>query len=343
MDALKGNTMNKAKLMVRSIFTVAFCLLFWACSRANHNAPQNNLSSGNHPAGWVQSHWGEYIKNPNQCATCHGSATVKANSGGVSGVSCFSSSFEGTGCHAGGPSHQAGWELPTLHGKAGAMAAPGNTVGFAQCAICHGLSANNSAAPGAPSCVACHVKAPHPDKPWHGTTANGTNHAGTNVGNAPVCYTCHAGGTNSTLRPSASAVVGTTPGCFNNTMCHGNSPGHVANWADFTQHGRLGAQSAPGATSGFAYCATCHGANYANAATRSCMACHTKAPHPDKPWGLNNGVASNHNVTNPGNAPECAKCHTAGANSTLKPSPLAPAGTTPGCFNNTLCHGSAVN
>jgi len=53
-------------------------------------------------------------------------------------------------------------------------------------------------------------------------------------------------------------------------------------------------------------------------------------------------LQSTHVETDIGNAPECAKCHLGGNNSTLKPLTTPPAGTAPGCFNNTLCHGTNI-
>jgi hypothetical protein len=48
-----------------------------------------------------------------------------------------------------------------------------------------------------------------------------------------------------------------------------------------------------------------------------------------------------HQTTDESLATDCAGCHTNGANSPiLAPTPPAPAGTAPGCFNNTLCHGA---
>jgi hypothetical protein len=47
-----------------------------------------------------------------------------------------------------------------------------------------------------------------------------------------------------------------------------------------------------------------------------------------------------HTFASETNAPECYKCHANGANFTgTKPTP-PPAGTAPGCFNNTMCHGT---
>lgn len=149
--------------------------------------------------------------------------------------------------------------------------------------------------------------------------------------NQEQCRTCHG----STKDP---AQAGGTSGvsCF---KCHA-SPDHPSGWSARDQHGRLGAQAAPGTMfQGFADCAKCHGAEFTGSGlATSCKSCHTKAPHPDRPWiGGNSGVAT-HSLTNEANATECAKCHTNGANSTRVPSTPAPAGTQPGCYNNTLCH-----
>ena len=107
----------------------------------------------------------------------------------------------------------------------------------------------------------------------------------------------------------------------------------------------MGAQLTPSATAGFAYCAKCHGSTYDNpvGTTPSCKSCHTKAPHPDKPWVGTSIALANHVFTNVGNAPECYKCHKDGANSALKPTTPAPLGTAPGCFNNTMCHGTSIH
>ncbi|TFH30874.1 MAG: CxxxxCH/CxxCH domain-containing protein [Deltaproteobacteria bacterium] len=100
------------------------------------------------------------------------------------------------------------------------------------------------------------------------------------------------------------------------------------------------AKAAPGASSGFAYCQACHGTgtNFAGGSSGvSCYPCHGgNAPHPSQ-WRT--GDTYVHTVADPGNASVCALCHLAGANSPIAPpSPAAPAGTPPGCFNSTLCH-----
>ena len=153
------------------------------------------------------------------------------------------------------------------------------------------------------------------------------------------CRSCHGSTTDPALAGGIAKVS-----CF---TCHPKGIDHPAGWADPLQHGRQGAQLAPNATdefamAGFARCAKCHGTTFDNGPAISCRSCHTKAPHPDKPWVSTTLLKSNHVETASANAPECAKCHTAGANSSLKPLTVPPAGTAPGCFNNTLCHGTSI-
>jgi hypothetical protein len=346
---MKGKMMSRASLLVRTCFAAAVALIM-GCAKGNSGAVAvNNL--GQHPADWVQTHWVSFNQNKEACTVCHGSYSVQAQSGGTSGVTCFQ-------CHhSNGPLHPATWPDPAQHG-ATAKLAPSLTGGFSHCAACHGsLYSEPLTKPGGQtySCFTCHSRAPHPDKPWHGTTASGTSHASVNAANAPECAKCHLNGQNldpNDLAFHGTAPAGTAPGCFNNTMCHGDNPGHVANWGLAANHGRLGAQAAPSSTSatapkGFSSCLACHGANYTGGASgtgTSCYACHTKAPHPDKAdWASGTTITQpSHIYTDPGNASECARCHTNGANSDQVPTSAAPAGTAPGCFNNTLCHDRTI-
>jgi hypothetical protein len=330
---MKGITMSRAGLRVRTYVAVAIALIFMGCAKGNSSAPQFS-SAAAHPADWSATHWVAFNQNHAQCTTCHGSYTVAADSGGIAKVSCF-------GCHhPNGPLHPAGWPDPAQHG-ATAKQAPSLTAGFSHCSACHGnLYDSPLSVPGGATfnCFTCHSKAPHPDKPWHGTTASGTNHASADPGNAAECAKCHLNGSNldpNDLAFHGTAPAGTAPGCFNNTLCHGNNPGHIAGWANPLQHGFLGAMATPGATTGYAYCGTCHGTSFSGGAGTSCLACHTRAPHPDAPW---TSASVSHVLTDQGNAGQCAQCHTNGANSSVHPTVIAPAGTAPGCFNNTLCH-----
>ena len=158
------------------------------------------------------------------------------------------------------------------------------------------------------------------------------------------CRTCHGSTTDPTQAGGIAKVS-----CFS---CHTNGVDHPAGWADHTQHGRNGAQLAPVATNdttvpvmaGFAHCQKCHGPNYTDGIAVSCKSCHTTAPHPPKPWVDNTSYLNpTHVKTDPANAPACAQCHAGGANSDVHPLTPAPAGTAPGCYNNTLCHGMGIS
>ncbi len=200
-------------MMVGSCFAMLLALLAWGCAGNAGNAAPLNAATGKHPATWVQNHWADYVKTPDQCRSCHGSTADPALAGGISKVSCFT-------CHTNGVNHPAGWADPAQHGR-GAKLAPSTDgmamAGFAHCAKCHGDTYSNGLTV---SCKACHTKAPHPDKPWYGTTPSGTNHNATDPGNAPECFKCHAAGANSVLKPLTVPPAGTAPGCFNDTMCH---------------------------------------------------------------------------------------------------------------------------
>ncbi len=194
---------------------LALALLFGACGGNGGQAAPFSAESGTHPADWLQTHWAEFIKSPDQCRSCHGSTTDPASAGGIARISCFT-------CHPNGPSHQAGWSNADQHGRRGAQAAPSPSAGFAYCAKCHGSTYDNPVGT-SPSCLACHTKAPHPDRPWVGSSASAPSHVMTDAGNAPECFKCHANGAHSVLKPPIPAPVGTSPGCFNNTLCHGRS------------------------------------------------------------------------------------------------------------------------
>jgi len=178
--------------------------------------------------------------------------------------------------------------------------------------------------------------------------ANWTNtHYSAYLANPASCTPCHGSTSDSSAAGGTSQVS-----CFG--CHHPNGPNHPANWAEYMQHGRNGAQlaknSADFSMQGFASCTVCHGADYATGVgtTQSCYSCHTKAPHPDAPWGATNPPANptisvSHDQTDASNAPECFKCHAAGSTINLKlsiPVTTPASGAAPGCFNNTMCHGT---
>ena len=261
------------------------------CSKENGAAFDPDAG---HPADFYTTHPNSYRSSDGACTDCHGGDLQ----GGISTVSCFSSSRDGRACHAGGPGgHPPGWR---------AVHSVTDPAKAATCAACH------QSKPGAPGCfnnTLCHgPKAGHPAG-WL------SSHTGTNPNQASVCAGCHQ---------SKSG----TPGCFNNTLCHGAKSGpHPSGWSSGSQHGAA-AKSAPGGSSGFQYCESCHGSGLnGGTANQSCLVsgCHGwSAPHASSGW---NGGGSRHRSTNQGNAAVCAQCHRSRSG-------------TASCFNNTLCHGS---
>ena len=208
--------MSNVKWMAGSCFALALTLLAWGCAGKAGKAVPFEATKGEHPATWIQVHYAGYAATPEQCQSCHGSTSNATLAGGISKVSCFT-------CHTDGVNHPAGWATPAQHGKAAKMApsaVPTAMVGLAHCTKCHGTTYTNGPAS---SCKACHTKAPHPDKPWTGTTVTLTNHIFTDQANVPECFKCHAAGANSTVQPLTTPPTGTAPGCLNDTMCHSTS------------------------------------------------------------------------------------------------------------------------
>ena len=210
--------------------------------------------------------------------------------------------FNGTLCHAQGAGHPANWEDAGQHGFA-AKSAPSGSAGFSYCERCHGT--NYAGGSSGQSCSPCHGwNAPHGSS-WNN---GGTNHRTTDGGNAEACARCHRSNSG-------------TAGCFNNTLCHGRGGGHPAGWDAASAHGAA-------ARSDLASCQVCHGSNYAGGTSgQSCFPCHGWPAGDDSAHGRSgwDGGGSRHRV-NQSNAGACAVCHREQAG-------------TPGCFNNTLCHG----
>jgi hypothetical protein len=238
-----------------------------------------------------------------------------------------------------GKHYIADWPNPDVHGAWAKK--PGSEAGFASCQECHGADfAGGNSRQTCLNTAGCHgagVQSPHPAI-WAASAAR--THQTTDASNAPVCAGCHADGANSPIALVAPAPAGTAPGCFNNTLCHGE--GHPAGWKLPAQHGT----SAKAQASGFSGCKTCHGSNFNGAGsaptclnTASCHGATVNAPHSPKPWRTSAGSARTHTDTNTGNAAVCADCHTLGANLTTVPVPTNLVPGTPACFNSTLCHG----
>ena len=158
-------------------------------------------------------------------------------------------------------------------------------------------------------------------------------HGGQAVQGVDACTKCHEV---SILRVGSGIPTCMTSGCH-----HQSTPG----FANPALHGVRAKMAADPTTGGsLVSCQICHARDFSGGASASgCSACHgAQAPHPPKPWRTSGGSAYNHATTDPSNAAVCAQCHYAGSpnNPAGHPVSPAPAGTQPGCYNATLCHGA---
>lgn len=274
--------MSQVRNVAVPVLMILMLIVAMGCSQGNESS-LISPETGQHSDGWYTAHRTAYTSNPSVCQECHGADL----SGGISQVSCFSSSFEGLSCHANGPSgHPAGWSSSSSHGPV-AKSAPGASSGFESCQVCHGNDFTGGSVN--QSCFICHgVSAPHPSSPWRGGSLTHTN---TDPGNAVVCALCHQ---------APSLPQGTTPGCFNNTLCHGNAA-HPSGWNSGSVHGIEAEQD-------FSACTVCHGDTYqgGSGSSISCYDCHNGPGlnHPAPQW-----VISNHATAATNNIASCQTCH----------------------------------
>jgi predicted CxxxxCH...CXXCH cytochrome family protein len=167
------------------------------------------------------------------------------------------------------------------------------------------------------------------------------DHRAAYITNPGMCATCHG----SDLHGGITGISCFTAS-FKGMSCHANGPaGHPTGWASPDSHGAA-AKAEPNAANvtGLSSCQACHGFDFTGGmANRTCLntaGCHgptIAAPHSPAPW---RGGARTHTTAAASNAPECGLCHLGGR--TPPAYVPVPAGTQPGCFNNTLCHGSNV-
>lgn len=294
----------KSPILKAALFCLAAAL--FACSSGTGTTALVD-SSGNHPAGWVQTHWlsvsalkGTLPGNAETavalgatpCAECHG----KDLAGGISKVSCFSVQDQnGIQCHPKSLGHPSDWGHAIQHGQSGAMAAAGVSSGFAWCSTCHGDDYRGGTGK-AVSCFSCHTTAPHPAKPWIG---GNLSHATTSPTEAAACFKCHAGGNNFgavlVSAPAAGSPAAPTPDCFNNTLCHGGqvTPPHVASatYLNASAHGTDAAGENPAKPElGLATCASCHADGSGrfnrpnNNMSNGCETCHAPFTAHPTPW-----------------------------------------------------------
>lgn len=251
------------------ILLVAFAA-FFGCGGDNSSGGSSSPpdwvvlpSGGQHAKSATRDYIAESESIP--CMECHGADL----SGGTSQVSCFENP---AGCHHGPVS---GWIATSPadqnHGVS-AKQAPGSS-GFVSCQICHGrfFSGGESNVP----CFPCHeVNAPHPAGPWQGPTYT---HIDTNTENAPVCAQCHYPGSpnNPSSHPSTPAAAETPPGCFNSTLCHGETVSGVNHSVPFP-----GAIHTSADQTGFdADCSVCHAMTGVSPSSVAplCTLCHQSA------------------------------------------------------------------
>ncbi|MGZ8440704.1 MAG: hypothetical protein ACXWXD_07980, partial [Candidatus Deferrimicrobiaceae bacterium] len=277
---------NEPRALWPILLIVFVALAAGGCSTSTTNSGLSLVDEqGNHPAGWIASHPRFALPDGSICVSCHGSVTFAAESGGISGVSCFLASRNGQGCHAGGPGavpHPVGGSWVTTppaaqpHGNA-AKAAPGATTGFAYCQICHGANGDFAGGLSEVPCYTCHgASAPHPSSWLPGATYV---HTSTAEGNASLCGFCHygesTGGNHAPTPPPAGS------GCFNNTLCHGSvvpAGTHTTGWLDRDTpaafHGTFVGQitcetAACHPISGHPTCTSCHFDNQGSRANAS--------------------------------------------------------------------------
>ncbi|MEI6592929.1 MAG: CxxxxCH/CxxCH domain-containing protein, partial [Holophagaceae bacterium] len=307
------------------------------CHGETHAAYTWGGTGGVHPTGWATNHAASALVGLASCKACHG---TQLTGGPYKEPGCFTAA-----CH-----HNTvpGYALGASHGLRAKMAQGSTGGGLASCQICHGtnfasglLASDGSSK----ACTSCHgVAAPHPPKPWH--NAAGSNHATTDVSNAPVCAQCHFPGApaNPAGHPAVPAPAGTAPGCYNNTLCHGTATApHAlgAVWLAATSTAFHGIEAKKDLT----YCQSCHGNagstgfEGGTAATTKCSSCHTQArAHADRwyqaPGTFPGYVASHRNAGN--QAVACALCHDVTKGRT------APDMAAPSCFsataNSVACH-----
>lgn len=285
-----------------------------------------------HPPKWVDEHPGQALQRLNSCRQCHSLSGLQVGTG--------IPNCQTAGCH-----HRTlpGFHNADLHGLRAKASAGPDGGSLVSCQICHGPTFKGGES--TVSCASCHgVEAPHPAKPWRAPEA--LTHGTTDPSNAPVCAQCHFPGSsnNPSGHPAAPAPAGTAPGCFNNTLCHGDAGApHTlgAVWKNATSsafHGYPAKQD-------LAYCQSCHGTPgtikfEGGSAATACSSCHLGAKAHSVPWAqapvstFPGYVASHRDAGK--TATTCTICHDVTKGRTA-PNPAAPS-----CFSATYnangCH-----
>lgn len=214
---------------MKLILIIMTTALLWGCGKANDSAVTVD-SAGKHPSGWVASHSDRFLNSSSSCKDCHGATLT----GGISGVSCSSASFNGLSCHATGP-HPIPWPA---HNQ--------STNQLNNCSPCHGVALTGGAT--APACSSCHTQLLPGTVPvtgtctsCHGAPPNGAAFPNLSAAHkahtqlALSCAVCHAGGGSGTpnhgksltvainagYNANSGAAVMNADGSCSNVSCHG--------------------------------------------------------------------------------------------------------------------------
>ena len=265
------------------------------CSTGNNSSGLNLVDAqGNHAPDFLSTHPARALPDGDLCTECHGDDLR----GGISGVSCFSASRNGVGCHANGPAfHPASWLNKTAGPGFHGAAYMGNALirGLA-CTGCHEPATSFY------NCLECHFneggtqRVPTGSAYVHGSIGGHAAFGPLDAPNATtsVCINCHATNNRFGHMPQ--------PFCHN---CHSPAPPsyHPAGWASPDSHGTA-AKAAPSLSSGLENCRSCHGSNFSGGSVGiSCFPCHgVNAPHSPAPWRISGGSARTHTNADGGNA-----------------------------------------
>ena len=154
-------------------------LVVMACGDGNDQSLLNPIT-GKHPENWNVDHRTAYVSKSDQCQECHGPDLR----GGISKVSCFSASYGGFTCHAGGPvPHALPFTNPALHGS------PAKSD-LSYCQQCHGQPGTINFGGGLSyvPCSICHTAAKAHATDWQGS---GTYSHITSGNRSVACAICH--------------------------------------------------------------------------------------------------------------------------------------------------------
>lgn len=185
------------------LISILLALFVSGCSSSPEDTGLSLVDpNGNHPSGWITAHPGVALPDGSLCVSCHGSVTSAAESGGISGVSCFLASRNGQGCHVNGPSFTGIHAVPYLD-NVHFMADVDRFT--AECSLCHALNPPSPLATAPPcmtchtagspltflNCSSCHSEPPAGDAYPNIAGGHGLHNAFTGV--TGVCSTCHDG------------------------------------------------------------------------------------------------------------------------------------------------------